>query len=134
MRGNFRKHSREQKRDPASHARSHEYRLALRQSMPADRGGLGKPGADGSVLEPAARPAMAGVIESEASSAVRLGPARKRRRLHAPHFRLEAAEPDEGWLIFFRLSETVRDLDGGYAIGPNREELQFFAVHPMLLR
>src|SRR5208337_4476828 len=134
VRGDFRIESpREQKRDPAAHARAHEDRRAIAEGVPADRGGLVEPRTDGAVLEPAAGFAMAGVIESEAAGAVRPRPSGQRIGFHAFHFGLKAAEPDKCWLIFLRLAETVSDRHRPFAAGTNWEQLQFFAVHPMLL-
>ena len=56
---------------------------------------LGQPAADGAVEEVAAQLAVAGIIETDAGAALRLGPVVERLRLGALHVGLEAAQPEQ---------------------------------------
>ena len=133
QRGDLRKLPRQEQGNPAAHARPHEHRGRPLQRVRANRRGLPEPRANRALLEPAAGLAMARIIEPQGSRAVRLGPLRQRARLDASHVRLEAAEPDKRRLACFGLLEAAGDGYWGLAIGAGHEQLQFFAVHPMLL-
>ena len=78
---------------PAAHRRSDQHLRPLRRGD--RREAVLEPRADRAVLEPAARFAMAGIIEAQERAAVLGGPAVERLRLRRQHVRPEPAEPDE---------------------------------------
>ncbi len=133
MRGNLQNLPRQEQGDPAAHARPYEHGRRSLQHVRADRRGLAKPRTDGAVLEPPAGLAVAGIVETQGTRAVRPRPCSERACLDAPHFRPEAAEPDEDGLARLRLLEAIGDRHGRTRVRLDHEQLQIFAVHLMLL-
>jgi hypothetical protein len=96
--GLFAQFAHQQQRQPAAHRRPDQHLRAFGEG-PVHRYAFLEPAADGAVGEVAARFAMAGIVEAQAGAAIGLRPGVERRGLGAFHVGLEAAQPDQPWLI-----------------------------------